>query len=134
FQCAVGGEGAQAALADPLLALALALVQVRAATERRAVSADEYELDCRVRGDAPNRFDQLVAHLQVERVAHLRAIERDHRDTTFEDLELDRHMALVVLSFVTSSFDRPRSSSSTLSVCSPSAGGRPISGLSLPRH
>ena len=61
-------------------------------------------------------------------------VERDHRHPALEDLELDGHMAFCALKDETCSAEMPSSSCSTRSVCSPSAGGRPISGLSQPRN
>jgi hypothetical protein len=98
----VGRERLHAPLAHPGLALAGALLQVRASAEHRAVAADEHDTNAFLLGNIFDGGDERVAHLHVQGIAHLGPIERDRGDAV-GDGELDRHMARFSLSLAISS-------------------------------
>src|SRR5690606_30600180 len=106
-----------AALAHLRFAHAGALLDVGAGAEHGAGAAHEYHAHLRIGGRRERRAAQLLAHLQVERVARLRAIQADGGHARLDG-----------------KFDGHFSSERIFAVCSPSVGGRPISGLSQPRN
>ena len=91
FERLVRGEGLQAPLADPLLALALPFLQIGATAEDGPVAAHEDEprlIGRRTRRCRKERF----AHFEIERIAHFRPVERDGGDAVGERVG-DRHIA-----------------------------------------
>jgi hypothetical protein len=87
-------ERPHASLAHPRLILPLALLHVRAGAEGRAVAPHEHHPD--IFRNLPGDAKQRVAHVEVERVAHLGAVENDAGDAPGERV-LDGHIAFAVL-------------------------------------
>src|SRR6185295_743507 len=109
----IRGEGLQPACAHLVDAHAGALLHVGAGAEHRAFAAHEYQPDSRVH--LRSNSTQVLTHLVVERVARVGAVEGDGRYRAVDRIE-HRHGGEVF-----------PSSARIFRVCSPSAGGRPIS-------
>ena len=111
-------ERTAAALAHLRLGHALSLLEVGAGAERRAVRAHQHYAHALVGARPVRAIDERVAHRQVHGVARLCSVQGNGRDAIPGEIR-NCHCL---------------SSARIFSVCSPSSGGRPISGLSQPRN
>ena len=82
FQRGIGGEPLHAALAHLRLAHALPFLEICTRTEDRTICPDQHEPDVLAGRSPSGIFQKQITHLEIERVAALRAVQGERRDAT----------------------------------------------------